>query len=76
MISSAVERLVYTERVGGSIPSSPTIFQKKAVNNLFSLILAVVFLAGCGRKSDPTPETKDSYPRTYPKEDVVISDGK
>ena len=26
-ISSAVEHLVYTERVGGSIPSSPTSFQ-------------------------------------------------
>jgi hypothetical protein len=46
------------------------------MNNLLSLILAVVFLAGCGRKSDPTPETPDLYPRTYPKEDVVVSDGK
>ena len=36
------------------------------MNNLVSLILAVSFLAGCGRKSDPTPETKDSYPRIYP----------
>ena len=27
-ISSGVERLVYTENVGGSIPSSPTIFTR------------------------------------------------
>lgn len=46
------------------------------MNNLFSLILAVVFLAGCGRKSVPTPEIPDSYPRTYPKEDAVVTHGK
>lgn len=43
------------------------------MNNLFSLILAVVFLVGCGRKSNPIPEVKDSHPRTYPKEDAVIT---
>ena len=36
------------------------------MNNLLSLILALFFLAGCGRKSDPTPEIPDSFPRTYP----------
>jgi hypothetical protein len=40
------------------------------MNSLVSLILAVFFLAGCGRQSNPIPETKDSYPRTYPKEDA------
>ncbi len=68
VISSAVERLVYTERVGGSIPSSPTIF----------LIIFLLVFPGCGRKGDLTPDSletggKDSYPKQYPiyKEQVV-----
>ncbi len=41
-ISSAVERLVYTERVGGSIPSSPTTF----LNRLLQfVILAFLYTA-------------------------------
>ena len=36
------------------------------MNSLISLVLAVFFIAGCGRQSNPIPETKDSYPRTYP----------
>jgi hypothetical protein len=40
-ISSAVERLVYTEDVGGSIPSSPTTQR----GNLTRLVLAVVWIA-------------------------------
>jgi hypothetical protein len=56
VISSAVERLVYTERAGGSIPSSPTIF----------LIIAILFLTACGRKGKLEPDEKDFYPRTYP----------
>ena len=68
VISSAVERLVYTERVGGSIPSSPTIL----------LIILLIAFSGCGRKGDLTPDSletsqKDSYPKQYPiyKEQVV-----
>ena len=62
VISSAVERLVYTERVGGSIPSSPTIFL---------LIILLSLFSGCGRKGDLTPDPletaqKDSYPKEYP----------
>ena len=38
------------------------------MNTLFSLILGVSFLVGCGRKSVPTPETPDLYPRVYPKD--------
>ena len=45
VISSAVEQLVYTEKVGGSNPSSPTIL-------IFFSILFCFFLNGCGRKSD------------------------
>ena len=56
VISSAVERLVYTERVGGSIPSSPTIF----------LVVFLMFLSACGRKGKLEPDEKDSYPRQYP----------
>ncbi len=56
VISSAVERLVYTERAGGSIPSSPTIL----------LALFLVLLAGCGRKGHLEPDAKDLYPKQYP----------
>lgn len=63
VISSAVERLVYTERAGGSIPSSPTIL----------LILSLFIFSGCGRKGPLEPYQKDSYPKEYPvyKESVV-----
>lgn len=56
VISSAVEHLVYTEAVGGSIPSSPTIL---------SLFLSLVLLSGCGKKGDIEPE--DVYPHEYPR---------
>jgi predicted small lipoprotein YifL len=56
VISSAVERLVYTERVGGSIPSSPTIL----------LIILCFLLVGCGRKGPLEPPQEDDYPRQYP----------
>ena len=56
VISSAVERLVYTERVGGSIPSSPTIF----------LLIALALLSCCGRKGQLEIDEKDYYPKQYP----------
>jgi len=55
VISSAVERLVYTERAGGSIPSSPTI-----------ILILFLLLSGCGRKGKLEPEEKDLYPKKYP----------
>lgn len=31
------------------------------------LILTLALLTACGRQSEPTPETLDNYPRSYPK---------
>lgn len=58
VISSAVEHLVYTEAVGGSIPSSPTIL-------LF--LLSFFILSSCGKKGAPEPFEGIDYPTTYPK---------
>lgn len=33
------------------------------------LICASIVLVGCGRKDNPIPETKDSFPRSYPKQE-------
>ena len=56
VISSAVEHLVYTERVGGSIPSSPTIF-----------LFITLALSACGKAGKPEPVMGDTLePRTYP----------
>lgn len=58
VISSAVEHLVYTEAVGGSNPSSPTIF---------IFLLALVFsLSSCGKKGPPEPFDGAEYPKIYP----------
>lgn len=58
VISSAVEHLVYTEAVGGSNPSSPTIF---------IFLLSVLFLmSSCGKKGPPEDFDDVKYPQTYP----------
>ncbi len=51
VISSAVEQLVYTEKVGGSIPSSPTIF----------FVLLFLILSACGKKMDLKKFDRISY---------------
>ncbi|MDP3371685.1 MAG: hypothetical protein Q8S21_02170 [Candidatus Paracaedibacteraceae bacterium] len=33
------------------------------------LICASIILVGCGRKENPIPEKKDSFPKSYPKQD-------
>ena len=55
VISSAVEHLVYTEAVGGSIPSSPTIL----------ILLSLTLLSACGKKGDLVGE--NNYPHEYPR---------
>lgn len=65
-VSSAVERLVYTERVGSSILSPPTIFFD--IMKFFLLIFVGIFIASCGVKSAPEHPKGSAYPRTYPAE--------
>jgi hypothetical protein len=51
VISSAVEQLVYTEKVGGSIPSSPTIVY----------FIVFLILSACGKKIDLKKFDRFSY---------------
>ena len=57
VISSAVEHLVYTEAVGGSNPSSPTIFM---------ILICFFLLSSCGKKGPPEPFEDVEYPKVYP----------
>jgi hypothetical protein len=45
-------------------------------NIVWLIISCCCFTVGCGRKSDPTPESNDGYPHDYPKSfyDAKIQD--
>ena len=75
VISSAVEQLVYTEKVGGSIPSSPTtlrfnstFFCYKNFYNFGLSVFMIIALTSCGRKNDPILNSSSVPPYHYPPE--------